>query len=174
MTEFNSCAKLVSSDAYTEALEYYVNILDTGNNPLGVMLNMQHSLQEKLYDKFPHRVKDPNNLDNLKDIYEWIRDNKIAFDDEHSELISALPGMSMPAKDRSAIWKKWKENHDTIGEMKLTDLSEDDLVELKMELLDMFFFFMNIINGINVSAEELFCLYYLKNAENFRRYNEGY
>lgn len=174
MTEFNSCAKLVTDESYKEAFQYYNDILFDGKDPFRTMLNMQLSLQEKLHSQYPDRCKHPSKLESLKDIYEWIRDNKIAFDDEHSELISALPGMNLPAKERSAIWKKWKSNHETIGEKKLSDLTKDELIELKMEFVDQFHFLMNIMIALDINSEELFCYYYLKNAENFRRYNEGY
>jgi hypothetical protein len=148
--------------------------LAEGKDPYQTILDMQRGLQDKLADTYPDRAKRPDDLKTLGDIYDWLRNNKIAFDDEWSEIISALPGMSMNEKDRSAIWKNWKKNNPELRKRKLEDLSESDLAELAFETSDATHFWANILLALRVDAKSQFILYYLKNAENFRRYNSGY
>lgn len=174
MKEFNSCAALASKESYAEAETLYNQLLSSGKDPAQTMLDMQESLQVKLAATYPDRAKEPKNLDKIGEIYDWLRDNKIAIDDEWSELISALPGMSMNSKDRSAVWKKWKKNHPTIRAMKLSLLSEDDMLELLFEKIDIDHFCMNIDLVLKIDAKTRFIMYYIKNAANFARYNSGY
>lgn len=174
MAEFNSCASLVEDDKYQFAAEVYDNLLAEGKDPYQLMLDMQNSLQEQLSDKYPERAKRPMELKNIGEIYDWIRDQKTAIDDEFAELISALPGMNMDEKDRSAIWKKWKKSNPEIRQKKVEDLTKEELLELLFEKIDIVHFDMNVELALRMNAKDRFVLYYLKNAENFRRYNSGY
>lgn len=172
--EFNSCAHLIDTEEYREAKRYYSDMLAAGIDPLSEILRMQNSLQTKLAETYPGRCKKPSELKTLGDKYDWIRDNKIAFDDEYSELISALGGMNKTAKDRSSLWKKWKSNHEAIRAEQYADLAPNEKLELLFECVDQVHFFANQILALEMSAEDIFCLYYAKNAENFKRYNSGY
>lgn len=172
--EFNSCANLIDTPEYNEAKQKYTELLNKGIDPLSVILSMQNTLQTKLADTYPGRCKSPSELKTLGDKYDWIRDNKIAFDDEYSELISALGGMNKSAKDRSSLWKKWKANHENIRNENFSDLAPNEKLELLFECVDQVHFFANQILALEMSAEDIFCLYFAKNAENFRRYNSGY
>jgi len=89
-------------------------------------------------------------LDTIGKKYDFLRENKVAFDDEFSELVDSLPGMSLNAKDRSALWKRWKAGY------------------------DMWHFMCNCFLAMDLSGEDIFEYYYTKNAENFRRYNSDY
>ena len=172
--EFNSCAHLKNTDAYKSAETVYNKILADGKDPFETVLNMQVLLQKKLAEKYPERCMNPEELKTLGNKYDWVRDNKIAFDDEFSELVSALGGMSRSDKDRSAIWKKWKSNHADLRSELFANMSDEDKLELAFEFADALHFFVNIMMALEINAKDLFILYYAKNAENFRRYENNY
>ena len=173
MAEFNSCASLINDEKIKECNKIYSDLLSEGKDPLEVMLNAQNSLQEHL-SKTVEGNKKPADLKTIGEIYDWLRDNKIALDDEFREVVDALPGMNLPEKDRSALWKKWKANHLKLRNKKISELEPNELKELKFELIDMWHFFMNMMLSLNISSKELFVYYYYKNLENIRRYNSKY
>lgn len=173
MAEFNSCAKLLDDEKIEKAFNKYNELLDNSFDPFTLMMDMQRSLQKALYVKNP-KTQDIDNLVELGQIADWLRDNKMAFDDEYRETIDALAGMNKPEKERSALWKKWKKNYDTLRSEKLSDLTNDEQTELKFEVCDMFHFFMNMMLACNVTARDMFVYYYYKNQENFDRIKRGY
>ena len=173
MAEFNSCASLLNQEKIEIAKKEYENMKNSHKDPFEIMLAMQKSLQEALFVKNP-KVQDVNNLNTLGEKYDWIRDNKIAFDDEFRETVDALAGMNKSEKDRSALWKKWKKNYDILRSEDYDKLSENEKIELKFEVCDMFHFFMNIMLAVNLNAEEMFVYYMYKNKENFDRIKRGY
>ena len=174
MAEFNSCAKLVNEESYKEAEELYNKIIETGNDPLQEMLRLQFALQKDLHSRFPKYNPDPENLETMGDILDWLRKNKDAIDDEFRELLTSLGGMSNGEKYASAAWKSWKANHEKIREMKFDDHKPEDKLEILFELCDIFHFVLNWILGLKMSSKDLFILYYLKNKENFNRYKNNY
>ena len=54
------------------------------------------------------------------------------------------------------------------------DLSSDELIELKFEMCDFYHFVMNMMLALDMTAEEMFMYYYIKNAENHQRALNGY
>lgn len=172
MAEFNSCAKL--KEHFNQGLSKHKDLLEDKVDPFTEMYEMQLQLQEELHKRLPQNNPDPKKLEKIGEIFEWIRDQKQSIDDEYRELIDALPGMSMNEKDRSAIWKKWKSKYSEIREHKLSELSEDDMLELKFEFVDIMHFILNIMISLKLSPKEVFALYFAKNAENFRRYKNNY
>lgn len=172
-SEFNSCAKLLNNEKITNAVNEYNYLKNNSKDPFEFMLSMQKELQIALFHKNP-KVQNINELNTLGEIADWLRDNKIAFDDEYRETVDALAGMEKSPKERSALWKKWKANYDTLRSEKLEDLSEDERTELKFEICDMFHFFMNMMLSVNLTAEEMFVYYLYKNKENFDRIKRGY
>jgi hypothetical protein len=58
--------------------------------------------------------------------------------------------------------------------MKISDLSEDDVKELKMELVDIQHFLFNMMISVGMNAEELYNFYLSKNKENIARQQRGY
>ena len=58
--------------------------------------------------------------------------------------------------------------------MKISDLSEDDVKELKMELVDIQHFLFNMMISVGMNAEELYNFYLSKNKENIARQERGY
>ena len=173
MAEFNSCASLINDEKIKECNKLYEDLLSEGKDPLEYMLNAQNSLQVHLSETVEGN-KNPADLKTIGEIYDWLRDNKVALDDEFREVVDALPGMNLPEKDRSALWKKWKANHLKLRQKEISELEPNELKELKFELIDMWHFFMNMMLGLKISSKELFTYYYYKNLENIRRYNSGY
>lgn len=173
MAEFNSCAELLNKEKIDNALKEYDSLKEKGIDPFEVMLSMQKSLQLALFKKNP-KVQNINNLETLGERYEWLRNNKIAFDDEFRETIDALAGIKKSEKERSALWKKWKKNYDILRSEEFDKLSENEKIELKFEVCDMFHFFMNMMLATNMSAKDMFIYYYYKNKENFDRIERGY
>ena len=173
MAEFNSCASLINDEKIKECNKIYSDLLSKGKDPLEYMLNAQNSLQVHLSETVEGN-KCPDNLSKIGEIYDWLRDNKVALDDEFREVVDALPGMNLPEKERSALWKKWKANHLKLREKDISELEPNELKELKFELIDMWHFFMNMMLGLRISSKELFTYYYYKNLENIRRYNSKY
>ena len=173
MAEFNSCASLINDEKIKECNKLYEDLLSKGKDPLEYMLNAQNSLQVHLSETVEGN-KCPDDLSKIGEIYDWLRDNKVALDDEFREVVDALPGMNLPEKERSALWKKWKANHLKLREKDISELEPNELKELKFELIDMWHFFMNMMLGLRISSKELFTYYYYKNLENIRRYNSKY
>ena len=171
--EFNSCAKLTETPEFKEGLDTYNELIKNGKDPFEYMLGMQKDLQHALSTKNSHNPS-PNELHTIGQKFDWLRENKQAFDDEYREIIDALPGMETPVKDRSAVWKRWKGKYDSIREKTFNDLSSDEMKELKFELVDSFHFYMNMFFALDMSAEEMFIYYFVKNAENHRRAKNGY
>ena len=135
MAEFNSCANLINDEKIKECNKIYSDLLSECKDPLEYMLNAQNSLQEHLSETVEGNKK-PADLKTIGEIYDWLRDNKIALDDEFREVVDALPGMNLPEKERSALWKKWKANHLKLRNKKISELEPNELKELKFELID--------------------------------------
>ena len=89
MAEFNSCAKLIDDDKIKECNKLYEDLLKNNKDPFEYMLNAQNSLQEHLSESVTGNKK-PADLKTIGEIYEWLRDNKIALDDEFREVVDAL------------------------------------------------------------------------------------
>lgn len=174
MSEFNSCASLMSVEDYDVASEKYHDLVQDGIDPFEHMLSMQYDLQRALAKKSKGLIPSPNDLLSIGEKFDWLRESKQAFDDEYREIIDALPGMSLPEKDRSAVWKRWKANYNDVRDRDFDDLTKDDLIELKFELCDAFHFFLNMFFALEMDAKDMFVYYYHKNAENHRRAQEGY
>ena len=173
MSEFNSCADLTNTPEFKEAALKYDELLKTGTDPFEFMLQMQKDLQVALSTKGKHNPN-PNELKTIGQKFDWLRENKQALDDEYREMIDALPGMNTPAKDRSAVWKRWKGKYDEIRSKTFDDLSQDELKELKYEAIDLLHFVYNFTFALDINARDIFIFYYSKNAENVRRSKNGY
>lgn len=131
------------------------------------MLAMQTLLQKKLMGE---NFDSPNN--SLSSIALFFLGNKHALEDEISETIDAIGGINDGIG--SAAWKWWKKDHMKAHELTLADLSPEDMLEFKYEIVDQFHFFMNQMVIIGMSADELASMYVAKNKENFDRNERGY
>lgn len=172
--EQNNCAGLHDSKMYAHAQQKYRELKSSGIDPFEHMLQMQYDLQNDMARKKPDLFLRPDELKTIGQKFDWLRENKQAFDDEYREILDALPGIDRPTKDRSALWKRWKAKYHDIRSLTFDDLSPDELKELKYELTDSFHFYMNFFFALDMDAEEMFVYYYLKNAENLRRIRDGY
>ena len=173
MSEFNSCAHLVKSEDLEAARQLYDELLLSNQDPYAYILNLQNSLQENI-TKGLGRVQAPKDLKTKGEVYEFVLQQKIAMDDEWREMVEAMAGMSLPEKDRSALWKKWKAKYDSLRSEEISSLSHEDRLELMFEVIDAAHFFNNVLLALGVDAETYFTLYYLKNAENIARQKRGY
>ena len=121
-----------------------------GANPMEVMLNLQASFQ--------HRVDPRFEADDLNENAAFIRDHYVYLDQELQEMLYEVP-----------YFKHWKD---------YSKMSPDEIMEAyakaKEELVDAWHFFMNLMLGLGMTAEELYKGYIKKNKENIRRQEEGY
>lgn len=120
-------------------------------NPLSAIFRIQEKLQE-------HYGKLPSQLSPEKELPQFIKDMVLAATDELHELLNRTP------------WKPWRsykfpEDYHP---------SDEELREIKMELVDVFHFFINLCLAFNMSADELFKFYIAKNKENLDRIKRGY
>lgn len=150
-----------NSDNYCSNLE----VKDYQSKDFDFIFNMQKTLQEKNY-------KYDFNEMTLYEIAQFYFMNKHAIEDEMSEMFNALGGI----KDGigNAVWKPWKAANAKTKLMTIKDLSENDLKELKMEIVDIFHFFMNFGISIGMTGSELYNMYIAKNKENWDRQNKRY
>ena len=174
MAEFNSCAKLLDNKNYTEAEKLYTSLLEEGKDPHQEIMDMQNKLQDELAKRLPKYNKNPSKLETMGEILDWTRKNEEAIRDEFRELYNAMGQISKGEKVASSIWKSWKKSHDEARNVKYLDFSDEDRAELMFEAIDIVHFWVNIMNGLGFNAKEMFIMYYLKQKENFRRYNNNY
>lgn len=141
-----------------------LNVIMVQSDHFDRVFNMQKDLQLRLGNNFEGK--------SIKEISNYFLFNKHAIEDEMSEMMDALGGI----KDGigNGAWKTWKNNHDKASSMTIKSLSKGDLKELKMEIVDMFHFFMNFAIAINMTGSELFSYYIAKNKENHERQNNNY
>lgn len=110
------------------------------------MLKMQAELQERYHGKEPIDLEG----DERKD---FVRTMVLACTDELHEALREVP------------WKPWSGN-------KLWD--EIGTENFKLELVDAWHFFMNLMLVSGMTAEELFNAYLTKNRVNHDRIDDGY
>ncbi|QDB71680.1 nucleoside triphosphate pyrophosphohydrolase [Klebsiella phage Marfa] len=172
MAHFNECSQLI--DGVDKAQAAYDSHIAKHSDPLQVMLDMQKSLQVRLAIDKPEHNAHPDALARAGDVVDWLRNQKDYIDDEFRELLTSLGGMSNGEKDASAVWKPWKAQHAERRNTLISELSPKDQLEIKFEMIDILHFVLNMFQGLGMTAEEIFKLYYLKNAENFARQDRGY
>lgn len=154
----NSCSHLKIDDSWSNRVT--IDGIDT----LGDILNLQSDTQKYIYGY------DFENM-SLREVMEFWHMNNHAIIDEIHEATDALGGVS---RGSSAIWKRWKKDYSKYANMKFSDLSEEDQLECKFEIVDMLHFFMNYAASIGMSAKEMYNMYMSKNKENRERQLRGY
>lgn len=138
---------------------------------LDMLFETQKSLQSFIADKKGiHDITDKNHNIGMKVLF--LMANKHAFEDEWCELMDAMGGINDGAG--SAAWKWWKDENPSTATKYLSDLSEDDLIELKMEYVDALHFFINFGLILGMTGSEVMNIYLAKNAENIDRQKRGY
>lgn len=171
---FNECAGLYGKEAVTEAIGFYNALLESGVDPMGSMLNMQKSLQVRLANDKPECNANPDELETCGDILTWLRNQDDYIADETRELYTSLGGMSNGEKAAACVWKPWRATHMECFNRPFGELSDKDQIEVKMEMIDQWHFFMNKFIALKMSPEDIFVYYYIKNRENFARQDRGY
>lgn len=120
------------------------------------IFDMQLSLQKNMFAR-------GKGIDYVNGSFKEKVDNltiqKRNFDTEFNELLIRTP------------FKEWK----TYSETQLSGFSsKEEELEAKFEVVDAFHFFLNMALLMNMTADELSTMYYLKNKENFDRQERGY
>jgi hypothetical protein len=149
----NSCSSLQIRNLYTESTD-----------TLGDILNLQAETQKTVYNY------DFANM-SLRELCNFWLMNNHALIDEMNEAIDALGGISGGG---NAIWKPWKKAYPEYSDMKFSELSEDDQLECKFEIIDMLHFYMNYAASIGMTSQEMYNMYMSKNTENRERQKRGY
>lgn len=150
----NTCSELHIDDLYSKS-----------SDTLGDILALQKDTQEKVYGF------DFSNM-TLREIMDFWHVNTHSLIDEIHEATDALGGI----KDGSgnAVWKYWKKDFKKYESMKFSDLSQNDQLECKFEIIDMLHFFMNYAISIGMTPQEMYNMYMSKNQENRDRQKRGY
>ena len=172
MAHFNECSQLI--EGVDKAESRYFDVLKNQQDPMQIMLDMQRSLQTRLALDKPGTNMHPDELAQAGDIVDWLRNQKDYIDDEFRELLTSLGGMSNGEKAACSVWKPWKSDFVAKQETYIKDMSDKDQLEIKFEMIDILHFMLNMFIALGMDSEEIFKLYFLKNAENFARQDNGY
>jgi hypothetical protein len=158
MADRNKCSHLKIDDRFSN--------LDHKGDTLSTLWNLQKNIQENIYGYNFETIRE--NLGDLKDFVNW---NEEAIRDEFRELAEALGGVNSHG---SAIWKPWKKNHREARRKEFTELTPEELMELKFEWIDLMHFMFNIAIAIDLTPNEIYNMYFAKNQENINRQENGY
>jgi hypothetical protein len=153
----NTCAKLEIENLWAERS-------GVNQDTLGDILNLQADTQKNVYGYDFEKMS-------LREVMEFWSMNTHAMIDEIHEATDALGGISSGG---SAIWKKWKKAYTSYSDKKFSDLSPEDQLECKFEIIDMLHFFMNYAISVGMTPQEMYNMYMSKNKENRDRQQRGY
>ena len=158
----NTCKDLVIRDYYKE------NGYDDSDSSLTDLYNLQAKTQNMYFSK---QGSKPFSDFNIGDVVDFLMMTNHAIIDELHEMMDAVGGI----KDGvgNAAWKPWKSANSEIRKKKLSDLSKDDLKELKMEWIDVVHFVFNAGLAIGITPKEFYNYYLSKNDENWARAKSG-
>jgi len=150
----NTCADLKIEDLYS-----------LSTDTLGDIISIQKDTQEAVYGY---------NFDemSLAELMQYWHLNNHSMIDEIHEATDALGGIK--DGDGNAVWKRWKAAHKKYKNIKFSDLSEQDQIECKFEVIDMLHFFINYAVSIGMTSQEMYNMYMSKNKENRDRQKRGY
>ena len=154
----NSCSSLEIRDYWSERAE-------VNEDTLGQIMDVQADTQQKVYG---YNFKDMT----LRELMTFWHMNNHAMIDEIHEATDALGGIK--DGDGNAIWKRWKKAHETYSDKKFSDLSPEDQLEAKFEIIDMLHFFLNYAISVGMTPQEMYNMYMSKNEENRERQKRGY
>ena len=114
------------------------------------MLDIQQAFQERLGADFKTMT--------VRDRVAFIKEHSIHLNQEINEMLYELP-----------YFKPWKDYSDVTEEDELTAIAK-----ARMECIDAWHFFMNIMLALGFSPEGFYEMYEAKNKENHRRQDVGY
>lgn len=159
----NQCKDLEVNDYYT------ANGYVEGSSSLADLYNLQAETQEMYFTK---QGKKQFSEFNIGDVVDFLMITNHAITDELHELMDAVGGIEDGVGN--AAWKPWKSANPDIRQKKLSDLSPNDLKELKMEWIDVMHFVFNAGLVIGVTPQEFYNYYLSKNEANWERQRNGY
>lgn len=151
----NKCAHLEIKDLFSSS-----------KNPLEELFALQRSMQQDLFKYDLDKVRE-----HLGDVKDYLDINYHAIQDEFRELYNALGGVNSHG---SAIWKRWKSKHEEAKNKPFNELTEEELKELRMEVVDIWHFMINISLVLDMDAKMVFNYYQAKNLENKERQKNNY
>lgn len=149
--EFNVCSNLKINSKNSDDFDF--------------IFNLQKKAQESAYG-FDFKTM------SMKEVADFWFVNSHSLQDEIHEMFDALGGMHDGIGN--AGWKYWKSKNKITKDIKVSDLSERDLKELKFEIVDAFHFMINFAVSINMTGSELYNMYVSKNEENINRQKNNY
>jgi hypothetical protein len=152
-SNFQQCSQL-------EVQNDYYNLRNKGEDALALIYNMQKSIQEEVYGYDFDQIQ--SSIENLKKFIDW---NEEAIRDEDREMQNALTGIHT----YPSCWKPWKSKHKEAMARSLSDLTEDELKELRYEWIDKLHFMMNEAIAIGLTPEMITNYYVAKNKHNIER-----
>lgn len=158
----NTCKDLNITDWYNR--KKYKN-----NSSLDDLYNLQDKTQRMYFQKQNKHYFDSMNIGEIVD---FMMINNHAIIDELHEMTDALGGIN--DGEGNAAWKPWKSKNTDIRKMKISDLSGNDLKELKMEWIDILHFVFNAALAIGLTSKDIYNYYLSKNEENWSRQNNNY
>jgi hypothetical protein len=159
----NTCKEL-------EVIDYYSEMgYDTGNSSLQDLYDLQAKTQKMYFEK---QGRKPFSQLNIGELIDFLLVNEHAIVDELHEMVDAIGGMHDGVGN--GAWKPWKAVNEETRKQSLSDLSEGDLKELKMEWIDVMHFVFNAGLAIGVTPKEFYNYYLSKNEANWDRARNGY
>lgn len=160
--EDNKCADLEVRDYYTE------NGYDEKSS-LADLYELQGKTQKMYAQKQGKKTFEEFNIG---DVIDFMMMNNHALVDELHEMADAVGGIDDGVGN--AAWKPWKGANAEVRKKKLSDLSESDTKELKMEFIDAMHFMFNNGLALGITPKEIYNYYLAKNEENWNRVRRGY
>jgi hypothetical protein len=159
----NHCASLEVRDHYTE--QGYT----AGPSSLADLYQLQAKTQEMYFTK---QGRKPFSEFTIGDVVDFLMVTEHAIVDELHEMMDAVGGQHDGVGN--AAWKPWKSANAEARQCRISDLSERDLKELKMEWIDVMHFVFNAGLAIGVTPAEFYNLYLSKNEANWERQRNNY
>lgn len=145
------------------------NLFDKAENTLKDLYNLQKDIQENVYGYDFEKLRQAP-LSKMREFFDW---NYHAIQDELRETFDALGGIHDGVQ--SGVWKPWKKAYvEKVPAMTFNSMSDRDKKELQMELVDIQHFLFNLMLATGMTADQLFNMYFAKNAENRARQQRGY
>ena len=159
----NECKDLPIRDWYSE------KGYNSENSSLQDLYDLQAKTQQMYFNS---QGRKPFSEFSIGDVIDFLLLTEHAIIDELHEMIDAVGGI----KDGvgNAAWKPWKSANSEIRKKKLSDLSDGDIKELKMEFIDVMHFVFNAGLVLGITPNELYNYYISKNEENWNREKRGY
>ena len=141
----NSCKDLIIDTTLFQKLIEGKNVNEI--NFTSIFINQQNWAQLNIYHLDFAQLS-------LEERNRYLTINFHSLNDEFNEFIDALGGIN--DGDGSAVWKYWKSKNIEYKDKYLKDLSEEDLLELKFELIDIFKFMLLIPIILQLNNKPLF------------------